>query len=115
MVDFATAAPEFAKAITEAHRIEAYKKRWNRKLDELNASDRKQGHGRGFSIFPRCATERRREFLRQAMDAARAEGITLDEWVRAQRIDPALYERAAWAGLDDELTVMEGRRGRPAA
>ena len=114
MLDFATGVPEFARAVTEAHQAEAYKHRWTRRFDEMRSEER--GKPEGIRIFPRSEVERRRAFLEHAMEAAHAEGITLDEWVRAQRIDPALSERAEWAGLnDDALTAMERRRRRHAA
>ena len=54
----------------------------------------------------------RRAFLEEALEGAQREGITLDEWVRAQHFDPALSERAEWAGLNDDLLLAMTPRGR---
>jgi hypothetical protein len=61
-------------------------------------------------LFRPSPVERRRRALESALDAAQAEGITIDEWFRMQRTDPALYERSDWAGLTDELSTAAGRR-----
>jgi hypothetical protein len=111
MLDFATSGPEYARAINEARQLESDRRRWNRELDEMSA----EGAGRRprMSLLRPSAGERRRRALEAALDAAQAEGITVDEWFRMQRVDPALFERANWAGLTDELTAMT-RRGRAA-
>lgn len=114
MLDFASGAPEFARTVTEARQIEASRHRWARRLDELKAQEQAAtagGRSRSLRIFGPSDVERRRAYLEQALEAAYAEGITLDEWVRVQRLDPALSERAEWAGLNDELVAM-GPRGR---
>lgn len=108
MLDFATSGPEYANAVTSARQIESERRRWARELDELKQSPR--GNERT-GLFGPSPTERRRRALERALDAAQAEGITVDEWFRMQRIDPALYDRAVWAGLADEPT----RGGKQAA
>ena len=115
MLDLATGQPEFAKSVTEARQVEAANHRWQRRLDELNAEEGR-GKPRALRLFGPSDVEKRRAFLEQALDGAQREGITLDEWVRAQHLDPALSERAEWAGLNDDLLVAMSprRRGRAA-
>jgi nucleotide-binding universal stress UspA family protein len=104
---------EYAKAVTASRRVEARRNRWSRELHEIEHEER--GATPRMHLFGPSAVERRRRALEHALDAAQAEGITVDEWFRLQTIDPALYERADWAGLNDELTVLGTRRGRHAA
>ena len=112
MLDLATGASEYAQAVTASRGIEASKNRWSREFEELKQEDRDRAPR--MRLFRPSATERRRQSFEQALDAAQAEGITVDEWFRLQTIDPALYERAEWAGLNDELTVLGRRGGRGA-
>ena len=111
MLDFATGQPEFARAVTEARQIEADSHRWLRRLDELNSQEARRKR-RALRLFGPSEVEKRRAFLEEALEGAQREGITLDEWVRAQHFDPALSERAEWAGLNDDLLLAMTPRGR---
>ena len=81
------------------------------RFDELNSQEARQKR-RALRLFGPSEVEKRRAFLEEALEGAQREGITLDEWVRAQHFDPALSERAEWAGLNDDLLLAMTPRGR---
>lgn len=74
-------------------------RRWNRELRSIEREEREQ-------YSPKRLDALRREFVR-ALDAAQAAGVTVDAWMsgrsraREGAIDPALNDRADWAGLND--------------
>ena len=103
MLDFTTAgAIELSHAISAEHKELRDSRKWHSVLRDL------QREAGGFVATPRRRKELRREFV-SALDAAHAAGMTIDAFMsRGSRIvaeqdaaDPALNERADWAGLND--------------
>jgi hypothetical protein len=103
MLDFTTAgAIELSQAISVERKEQRDARKWHRVLRDL---DREAG---GFVATPGRRKELRREFV-SALDEAHAAGMTIDAFMsRGSRViaehdaaDPALNERANWAGLND--------------
>ena len=105
MMDFTSSALIQAPGVLEFERKEQRDSRkWHRVLRELR---REELGVLGFVATPRRRKELRAEFV-SALDAAHAAGMTIDAYMaRGARIvteppsDPALSERAEWAGLND--------------
>ena len=105
MLDFTSSALAMAPEVLATERKEQRDSRkWHRALRELR---REEFGVLGFVATPRRRKELRAEFV-SALDAAHAAGMTIDAYMaRGARVitdppsDPALSERADWAGLND--------------
>ena len=105
MLDFTSSALIEASQVLDFERKEQRDSRkWHRALRELR---REELGALGFVATPRRRKELREEFA-SALDAAHSAGMTIDAYMtRGTRVvteaptDPALSERAEWAGLND--------------
>jgi len=96
------AAPELLRTVEAEREAQRRSSRWRRKLAELRTAERRR-------MSPAYLEQKRREF-RRALDEAQAAGVTVDAWMTqpsvrivrsAEATDPALSQRADWAGLND--------------
>ena len=105
MLDFTTAgAIELSRAVEAEWKEKRDGRKWHRVLRELRRE------ADGFIATPRRRKELRRDFI-SSLDEAHAAGMTIDAYMsRGSRViaehdvasaDPALNERADWAGLND--------------
>jgi hypothetical protein len=107
MLDFTSAALINAPYVMELERrAQRDSRKWQRVMREL---ERQELGALGFVASPRRLKELRQDFV-SALDAAHAAGMTIDAYMSRglHKIsepdptdDPALSERAEWAGLND--------------
>ena len=104
MLDFTAGTIELGHAVEAEWREQRDSRKWHRVLRDLRRE------ADGFIPTPRRREELRRNFI-SSLDEAHAAGMTIDAYMsRGSRViaehdaasaDPALNERADWAGLND--------------